>query len=136
MKKFVLGVGIVVALAMGVSMIIGGADNSEFKSGSKDSSNSPSDGSLPGIGKFDSDLLERFKQKQKERRADYKPRTRHLDGANWAKYTNRLFLETSPYLLQHAHNPVNWYPWGDEAFKKAKELGRPVLLSVGYSTCH
>src|SRR5205085_7907867 len=44
--------------------------------------------------------------------------------------------ETSPYLRQHAHNPVNWYPWGDEAFATAKRLDRPVLLSVGYSTCH
>jgi hypothetical protein len=47
-----------------------------------------------------------------------------------------LFLESSPYLLQHAHNPVNWYPWGDEPFETARRLGRPVLLSVGYSTCH
>ncbi|QMU62356.1 MAG: DUF255 domain-containing protein [Gammaproteobacteria bacterium] len=53
-----------------------------------------------------------------------------------AKYTNRLFLESSPYLLQHAHNPVNWYPWGDEAFETAKRLKRPILLSIGYSTCH
>ena len=49
---------------------------------------------------------------------------------------NRLLHETSPYLQQHAHNPVNWYPWGDEAFETARKLGRPVLLSVGYSTCH
>ncbi len=52
------------------------------------------------------------------------------------KHTNRLALETSPYLLQHAHNPVNWYPWGDEAFAEARRLGRPVFLSIGYSTCH
>ena len=52
------------------------------------------------------------------------------------RFTNRLALETSPYLLQHAHNPVNWYPWGDEAFAVARRLGRPVLLSIGYSTCH
>ena len=45
-------------------------------------------------------------------------------------------LESSPYLLQHAHNPVNWYAWGDEAFEDARRLGRPVFLSVGYSTCH
>ncbi|XP_059139690.1 spermatogenesis-associated protein 20-like [Physella acuta] len=49
---------------------------------------------------------------------------------------NRLALEKSPYLLQHAHNPVDWYPWGDEAFKKAKEENKPIFLSVGYSTCH
>lgn len=49
---------------------------------------------------------------------------------------NRLIAETSPYLLQHAYNPVNWYPWGEEAFSKAKEEDKPVLVSIGYSTCH
>ena len=49
---------------------------------------------------------------------------------------NRLIHEKSPYLLQHARNPVDWYPWGEEAFQKAEELNRPVFLSVGYSTCH
>ncbi len=71
-----------------------------------------------------------------KRPAGYVPRTRHLNADGTPKYTNRLFLESSPYLLQHAHNPVDWHPWGDEAFAKARELGRPVLLSVGYSTCH
>jgi uncharacterized protein YyaL (SSP411 family) len=52
------------------------------------------------------------------------------------KFTNRLAKEKSPYLLQHAHNPVDWYPWGDEAFEKAKRENKPVFLSVGYSTCH
>lgn len=50
--------------------------------------------------------------------------------------TNRLIHETSPYLLQHARNPVDWYPWGEEAFQKAKSQNKPVLLSVGYSACH
>ncbi|MBN1101880.1 MAG: thioredoxin domain-containing protein [Deltaproteobacteria bacterium] len=50
--------------------------------------------------------------------------------------TNRLIHEKSPYLLQHAHNPVDWHPWGDEAFEKARELDKPVFLSIGYSTCH
>jgi len=49
---------------------------------------------------------------------------------------NRLANEQSPYLLQHADNPVDWYPWGKEAFKKARELDRPIFLSIGYSTCH
>ena len=53
-----------------------------------------------------------------------------------AKHTNRLIHETSPYLLQHAHNPVDWYPWSDEAFAKAKQEDKPVLLSIGYSACH
>ncbi len=52
------------------------------------------------------------------------------------KYTNKLINETSPYLLHHAHNPVDWYPWGDEAFQRAKEEDKPVLLSIGYSACH
>src|SRR5436309_12735094 len=52
------------------------------------------------------------------------------------KHTNRLINETSPYLLQHAHNPVDWYPWGEEALQKAKSEDKPILLSVGYSACH
>ncbi len=52
------------------------------------------------------------------------------------KYTNALAFETSPYLLQHAHNPVAWYPWGEEALSKAKNEDKPILLSVGYSACH
>ena len=65
----------------------------------------------------------------------YEPRTKHK-GPEGPEYVNRLIFESSPYLLQHAHNPVNWFPWGDEAFEVAKKLGRPVFLSVGYSTCH
>jgi len=53
-----------------------------------------------------------------------------------ASHTNRLIHETSPYLLQHAHNPVDWYPWGDEAFREATLNNKPILLSIGYSACH
>jgi uncharacterized protein len=52
------------------------------------------------------------------------------------KYTNRLIHETSPYLLQHAHNPVDWYPWGEEALARSKKENKPILLSIGYSSCH
>jgi hypothetical protein len=52
------------------------------------------------------------------------------------KYWNRLIFENSPYLLQHAANPVDWYPWSEEVFLKAKELDRPIFLSIGYTTCH
>ena len=52
------------------------------------------------------------------------------------KHTNRLIHENSPYLLQHAHNPVDWYAWGDEAFEKARADDKPILLSIGYSACH
>src|SRR5881275_936680 len=51
-------------------------------------------------------------------------------------HTNRLAKEKSPYLVQHAHNPVDWYPWGTEAFEKAKKEDKPIFLSIGYSTCH
>src|SRR5512145_2390978 len=49
---------------------------------------------------------------------------------------NRLARERSPYLLQHAGNPVDWYPWGDEAFARARAEDKPIFLSIGYSTCH
>jgi uncharacterized protein YyaL (SSP411 family) len=52
------------------------------------------------------------------------------------RHTNRLASETSPYLLQHAHNPVDWYPWGPDALEKARRLDRPIFLSIGYAACH
>lgn len=93
-------------------------------------------GTPPGVEKFNTDLLSKFEKMRELRGKEYQPRTKHKRTDGWAKYTNRLFLESSPYLIQHAHNPVNWYPWGDEAFDTAKKKNRPVLLSIGYSTCH
>ena len=52
------------------------------------------------------------------------------------RHTNRLARSTSPYLLQHAHNPVDWYPWGEEALQRARDEDKPILLSIGYSACH
>src|SRR5512132_1154129 len=52
------------------------------------------------------------------------------------RYTNRLIDAKSPYLQLHAHNPVDWFPWGDEAFDKARREGKPLFVSIGYSTCH
>jgi uncharacterized protein YyaL (SSP411 family) len=75
-------------------------------------------------------------QELARRGADYTPRTRNLRADGSPRFTNRLLLEASPYLQQHAHNPVDWHPWGDEAFETARRLGRPVLVSIGYSTCH
>ena len=69
--------------------------------------------SLPGVDGFDEELLNKLNKAKLERGSVYKPRTKHLASDGRAKYTNRLFLESSPYLLQHAHNPVNWYSWGD-----------------------
>ncbi len=93
-------------------------------------------GTPPGAEMFDTDLLNKFDKMRELRGKDYQPRTRHKSSDGRAKFTNRLFLESSPYLIQHAHNPVNWYPWGTEAFEAARKLNRPVLLSIGYSTCH
>ena len=91
---------------------------------------------LPGITELSPDLLDKFQKMKDKKGPVYRPRTRHLDSKGSPLFTNRLFLEKSPYLLQHAHNPVNWYPWGEKAFEEAKKKNRPVLLSVGYSTCH
>src|SRR5215469_16709514 len=61
---------------------------------------------------------------------------RHLNSDGTPKYTNHLVSETSPYLRQHAHNPVEWYPWGPEALERARRERKPIHLSVGYSACH
>ena len=66
----------------------------------------------------------------------YQPRTQHLCADGQPCYTNRLILEPSPYLLQHAHNPVDWYAWGEEAFAKARRENKPIFLSIGYAACH
>jgi uncharacterized protein YyaL (SSP411 family) len=90
---------------------------------------------LPGAPPFPSELAARLDAALAARGAGYVPRTHHLaDGK--PRFTNRLILETSPYLLQHAHNPVSWWPWCDEAFEVARREGRPVFLSIGYATCH
>jgi len=91
---------------------------------------------LPGAEKPTPDLARRLEAAWAGRDSGYVPRARHLNADGTPSYTNRLFLESSPYLRQHAHNPVNWFPWGDEAFERARRLKRPVLLSIGYSTCH
>ena len=64
------------------------------------------------------------------------PRTRYTDASGGPIYTNRLVFERSPYLRQHAHNPVNWRPWGPEALAEAVARDVPIFLSVGYATCH
>jgi uncharacterized protein YyaL (SSP411 family) len=91
---------------------------------------------LPGAPEIGPELRGRLAKALAAKGAGYVPRTHHLNEDGSPRYTNRLILESNPYLNQHAHNPVNWYPWGDEAFETAERLGRPVFLSVGYSTCH
>ena len=91
---------------------------------------------LPGASPFTSDLQRKLETALRNKGKNYQPRSQQLHADGSPKYTNRLLLEPSPYLQQHSHNPVNWYPWGEEAFDQAKKLNRPVLVSVGYSTCH
>lgn len=81
-------------------------------------------------------LRHRLRQAEALKEGSYDKRTEHLDEQGKSLFVNRLILEDSPYLLQHAHNPVNWYPWSEEAFSDAKLQGKPVFLSIGYSTCH
>ena len=95
-------------------------------------------GTPPGAEPYPAELGARLTEGLGARGPGYVPRTHHLVAGEGARprFTNRLILETSPYLLQHAHNPVNWFSWGDEAFAEARRLARPVFLSIGYSTCH
>jgi uncharacterized protein len=96
----------------------------------------PSNTEVKGAANVSQGLMTLLMAALSAKPSGYKPRTVHFNGDGSPKYINRLILETSPYLLQHAHNPVDWSPWGDEAFKRAKQEDKPVLLSIGYSTCH
>src|SRR5690348_14515366 len=96
----------------------------------------PAIDALPGAAAYPPELRARLADALAARGRDYRPRTKHLRPDGSPRWTNRLILESSPYLVQHAHNPVDWYPWGDEAFARAAAESKPVLLSVGYSTCH
>ena len=95
------------------------------------------DPALPGIDRPDSTLATRLAAALDAKAAGYKPRTHHLRDDGSPLYTNRLILETSPYLLQHAHNPVDWYPVGRRGVR-ARERARTSRSSsaIGYSTCH
>jgi hypothetical protein len=90
----------------------------------------------PGGEAYPAELTERIRAALAARGPEYVPRTHHLRAGGGPKYTNRLIFEDSPYLVQHAHNPVNWYPWGPEAFARAAREDKPIFLSIGYSTCH
>lgn len=81
-------------------------------------------------------LVTELKQALDAQPERYVPRTEHFLDDGQPVYINRLIREQSPYLLQHAHNPVNWYPWGEEAFATARAEDKPVFLSIGYATCH
>jgi len=86
----------------------------------------------PNMNQYSIELLNAYKSKDK----DYKPRTEHLNTDGSPIYINRLILSDSAYLLQHAHNPVNWHGWSKQVFARARAQNKPIFLSVGYSTCH
>ncbi|RMG16023.1 MAG: thioredoxin domain-containing protein [Deltaproteobacteria bacterium] len=94
------------------------------------------DPDLPGVDRVDPALEARLRAAFQAMPEDKRPRTPHHRPDGAPRYVNRLLLTHSPYLLQHALNPVNWMPWGEEAFARAQATGRPIFLSVGYSTCH
>ena len=83
-----------------------------------------------------SEIEEKLRQALDELGSDFRPRTEHVNDRGSPRFINRLVLEDSPYLQQHAFNPVDWYPWGEEAFEKAVRENKPIFLSIGYSTCH
>ena len=119
--------------ALGLTLLLSAATAASH--GCKRSSKKGSS-ELPGAPAFTAELRAEFASARKQLGPDYVPRTKHLSSKGDALFTNRLIKSSSPYLLQHAHNPVNWHPWGDEAFEEAERRGVPVLISIGYSTCH
>ena len=84
----------------------------------------------------ETELEQKLRQAEIDKTGSYEKRTEHLDPEGNTNFVNRLILEDSPYLLQHAHNPVNWWAWGSEAFEAAQDEHKPIFLSIGYSTCH
>jgi hypothetical protein len=91
---------------------------------------------LPGAAAFDADLQQQLRHGWAAIAPHGKPRTMHFNPDGSPQYINRLVFAASPYLQQHAFNPVNWYPWGEEAFAAARRENKPIFLSIGYSTCH
>ncbi|MEL7153539.1 MAG: DUF255 domain-containing protein [Pseudomonadota bacterium] len=90
---------------------------------------------IPPAVERDPALHQQLETAYTARGRDYLPRTKLLDGDR-ARYVNRLIREASPYLLQHAHNPVDWRPWSDETLAEAQARDMPIFLSIGYATCH
>ncbi|SEH04701.1 Uncharacterised protein [Candidatus Venteria ishoeyi] len=84
----------------------------------------------PGATAYPDALQQKLQQRLQVLGSDYKPRTEHLEESGQAQFNNRLLLEDSPYLQQHAHNPVDWYPWGKAAFARAKAENKPIFCPL------
>jgi len=92
--------------------------------------------SLPYLSNYSTKLQATMQKRIDSLGLNYKPRTEHLNKDGSAIFVNSLIYEESPYLLQHAHNPVNWYAWSPKAFELATKANKPIFLSIGYATCH
>jgi uncharacterized protein YyaL (SSP411 family) len=92
--------------------------------------------SLPLLNAYAKAIQSNYIQRIQSLGKDYKPRSEHLNKDGSPIYVNDLIFEESPYLLQHAHNPVNWHAWSPQAFELAKKSNKPIFLSIGYATCH
>jgi uncharacterized protein len=91
---------------------------------------------LPGAEAFDAELQQRLREAWRAQAAAAAPQAANTKHSEAPAYLNRLIFASSPYLQQHASNPVNWYPWGEEAFTAAQRGGKPIFLSIGYASCH
>jgi uncharacterized protein YyaL (SSP411 family) len=131
-----LGVWLTVAIAALVGLACDPVPKGEPELVEEATDEAESDPRLPGVASVDEALQQRLDRARASQGPSYVPRTHHLADDGSPRFTNRLIEESSPYLLQHAHNPVNWYAWSDEAFERAKRENKPIFLSVGYSTCH
>ena len=124
------------AIALGVSSTTACSGREEATPAVAPSTGAERPAVPPGATVLPAGLADRLWRAYESKGPAYEPRTeqRRADGS--PVYINRLILEDSPYLVQHAHNPVDWFPWGPEAFEKAQREGKPIFLSIGYSTCH
>ena len=124
--------------AVAMALLLGPACDTAGQSGSQRglTTTDESDPRLPGFTSVDETLQQRLERALASQGSGYVPRAQHINENGSPQFTNRLIEESSPYLLQHAHNPVSWYAWSDEAFKRAKRENKPIFLSIGYSTCH
>src|SRR5262249_35571046 len=104
--------------------------------GGRSAAGAPAPVQLPGAEAFRVDLQPRLRGAWLAQASRTTARTTHMNADGSPQYINRLIFSSSPYLQQHAFNPVNWYPWGEEAFTVAQREDRPIFLSIGYSTCH
>ena len=127
---------LLIVCCFGCSSVEGSKQDSPNSEGSGIFKPALPDSPLPGLKTASTKIPQPYTDAYLQAGENYVPRTHHLNTDGTPKFINRLMFQESPYLRQHAHNPVNWHPWGPEAFERAEAEGKLVFLSVGYSTCH